>query len=114
MKPIYKYFNKLRKFIQLNKEKRQLYLFKPNNTFVRKSPLSFQRTVILIGNLLRQTLAVELARFFQWKHKNIVTKSAFCQRRQAIKSQFFTDLFEQTHRQFYPCFPNIIAGRVSA
>lgn len=106
MRPIIQYFSKLRKLTRLSVEARQLYLFDPNRTFVRQSPLTFPRTVSLIFDLARQSLAVELARFFRWKPKDIVTKSAFCQRRKAIKPEFFLDFFEQSNQQFYKCFPN--------
>ena len=104
MRPITQYFSKLRKLTRLSINTRQLYLFDPNRTFVRDSPLTFPRTVSLILDLARQSLAVELARFFRWKPEEIVTKSAFCQRRKAIKPDFFHDLFEQSHKQFYKCF----------
>lgn len=106
MRPIIQYFSKLRKLTRLSTDARQLYLFDPDRTFVRNSPLTFSRTVSLILDLARRSLAVELARFFKWKPKDIVTKSAFCQRRKAIKPDFFLDLFQQSGKQFYKCFPD--------
>lgn len=106
MKPIIRYFNKLRKFSQLDsKKKRERYLFEPTKAFIRKSPLTFLRTASLILDLARRTLAVELAHFFQFDPDQIVTKSAFCQRRKAIRPTFFADLFKQSHQQFYKSFP---------
>jgi hypothetical protein len=104
MQSIIRYFSKLRKFTRLSADARQSYLFNPDRTFVRNSPLTFPRTVSLVLNLLRRSLAVELARFFRWKPEEIVTKSAFCQRRKATKPKFFLDLFKQSYKQFYNCF----------
>ncbi len=106
MKPIIRYFSNIRRFLQLNGPRRETYLYHPATTFIRKSPLTFARTVTLVVDLARQSLAVVLGRFFQWNPKRIVTKSAFCQRRQAIKPEFFRDLFYHTATLFYRCFPN--------
>ena len=54
--------------------------------------------------MARQSLAVELGRFFHWQPEDIVTKSAFCQRRKAILPVFFQDLFAYTATLFYRCF----------
>lgn len=106
MKPIIRYFSKVRQFTQLNPVTRATYLYEPHRTFVRQSPLTFSRTVGLISDLARQSLAVVLGRFFRWRPEEVVTKSAFCQRRQAIKPAFFRDLFLLTARHFYHCFPD--------
>ena len=106
MKPIIRYFSKIRKLLQLNAERRDRYLWDGQRTFVRTSPLTFPRTVCLVLDLARQTLAVELGRFFGWQPEQIVTKSAFCQRRSSIKPIFFKDLFARTAQYFYECFPN--------
>ena len=99
------YFSRLRQFVKLTTEKRQTYLQRPNQDFTRCSPLTFRRTISLVLDLARQTLAVELGRFFNWHPKEIVTKSAFCQRRKAIAANFFRDLFDRTASLFYHCFP---------
>ncbi len=105
MQPIIHYFSRLRQFVKLNADKRQAYLQRPNRDFTRSSPLTFRRTVSFVLDLARQTLAVELARFFNWQPDEIVTKSALCQRRKAIAANFFRDLFDHTASLFYHCFP---------
>ena len=100
------YFAALRRFTKLDDAKREKYLRRPHRDFTRHSPLSFRRTVSLILDLARQSLAVELGRFFAWEPQQIVTKSAFCQRRKAIHPYFFRDLFELTAQSFYRYFPD--------
>ena len=101
MQPIIRYFSALRKFCQLNPERRELYLKEPSKNFTRKSPLTFGRTVSIINDLPRQTLAMELANFFRFRPHDIVTKSAFSQRRKAIDPTFFRHFFHRTAEQFY-------------
>ena len=104
MKPTIRYFSKLRRFCQLSDDHRQLYLAEPDKNFTRNSPLTFPRTVSIINDLPRQTLAMELANFFRFQPDNIVTKSAFCQRRKLIDPAFFQHFFELTAEQFYRTF----------
>ena len=106
MQPIIRYFSAIRSFLRLTPQHRIDYLRRPWRDFTRASPLTFARTVSLTLDLARQSLAVELGRFFHWHPENIVTKSAFCQRRKAIHPTFFRDLFYRTARLFYRCFPN--------
>ena len=104
MQPIIRYFSALRRQVQLEPEQRLLYVRRPWRDFTRASPLTFAHTVSLIVDLARQSLAVELGRFFHWRPQDIVTKSAFCQRRRAILPVFFRDLFAHTADLFYRCF----------
>ena len=104
MQPIIRYFSRLRQFVKLTPERRQCYLQRPDQDFTRDSPLTFRRTVSLVLDLARQTLAIELGRFFHWQPERIVTKSAYCQRRQAIAAEFFRDLFFRTAQLFYKSF----------
>ncbi len=106
MRPIIRYFSALRRLLTLTPQRRRQYIHDPDRTFVRRSPLTFARTVSLVVDLARLSLAVELGRFFRWRPEDIVTKSAFCQRRKAIKPGFFKDLFVQTSRLFYRHFPD--------
>ena len=106
MKPIIRYFSALRKFCRLSDDHRQLYLDEPSRNFTRNSPLTFSRTVSIINDLPRQTLAMELANFFRFKAKDVVTKSAFCQRRKLIDPAFFQHFFHRTAEQFYTAFPD--------
>ncbi|WP_232830075.1 hypothetical protein [Lewinella sp. IMCC34191] len=105
IRPIFRYFSALRRRLALTPRRRRQYIYDPDRTFVRRSPLTFARTVSLVVDLARQSLAVELGRFFRWRPEDIVTKSAFCQRRKAITPTFFKDLFVQTSRLFYRHFP---------
>ena len=105
MRPIIRYFSQLRRFLQLDEPTRQAYLYAPHHTFVRNSPLTFARTVSLTLDLARRSLAVVLGNFFHWKPEEVVTKSAFCQRRPAIRPAFFQDLFYHTTESFYRCMP---------
>ena len=106
MRPIIRYFSAIRRQLTLTPRRRRLFIHDPDRTFVRRSPLTFARTVSLVVDLARQSLAVELGRFFRWRPEDIVTKSAFCQRRKAIKPSFFKELFRQTTRLFYHHFPH--------
>ncbi|MEM9400780.1 MAG: IS4 family transposase, partial [Verrucomicrobiota bacterium] len=104
MQPIIRYFSRLRRIVRLEESTRQAFLYDPATTFVRKSPLTFARTIGLIFSLMRKSLAVELGHFFRWRSEQLVTKSAFCQRRQHIKPQVFKLLFEHSATLFYRCF----------
>ena len=104
MQPIIRYFSALRRQLILDTDRRQLYLRRPLRDFTRRSPLTFARTVALVVDLARQSLAVVVGRFFDWRPEDIVTKSAFCQRRKAISPDFFRQLFTQTAALFYRCF----------
>jgi len=99
-----RYLNGLRKFTELNQEKRSLYLEHPDRDFTRDSPLTFARTVALITSLLRRTLAIELFECFDFSGSLPVSKSAFSQRRKLIKPEFFRDLFTLSATAFYRCF----------
>ena len=104
MKPIIRYFSGLRRFCQLSDEHRLLYVKDPNKNFTRKSPLTFNKTISIVNDLPRQTLAMELANFFRFQPEQIVTKSAFCQRRKLINPDFFQHFFQRTAEQFYTAF----------
>jgi hypothetical protein len=104
MQPVIRYFSAIRKFLELTQQRRLNYLRRPDRDFTRASPLTFARTVSLILDLPRQSLAVELGRLFRWRPADLVTKSAFCQRRKAIDPRFFRDLFRRSARLFYRCF----------
>ena len=107
MLPIVRFFRKVRHATQLtNFARRRRYLHSPHTSFTRRRPPTFPRTVSLILDLARQTLALELARFFDYQPQRTVTKSAFCQRRQLIKPTFFHDFFYRTVQLFYDCFPD--------
>ena len=106
MQPIIRHFSSLRRFCQLSEQHRLRYLKDPDRNFTRKSPLTFERTVSIVHDLPRQTLAMELANFFRFKPEEIVTKSAFCQRRKLIDPDFFQHFFHRTAEQFYTAFPD--------
>ena len=64
MNPAIRFFSKVRRFIQLDNPTRLAYLRRPAKDFTRRSPLTFRRTVSLVLDLARQSLVVELERFF--------------------------------------------------
>ena len=105
-KALNRYLNKIRQFCQLTPQNRLQYLYRPLNSFVRNSPLTFTHTTTLILGLMRKSTAIELLDFFNKVNQKSVTKSAFVQRRQLIKPAFFKDFFHFTAQQFYRTFPN--------
>lgn len=96
---------KLRDFCTLSTQQRR-FLYEPDTTFVRNSPLTFRRTVTLIAGLMRKSTAIELVDFFGKLQQPGVTKSAFCQRRTLIKPEFFAELFSLSAHLFYAHFPS--------
>ena len=57
-----------------------------------------------ILQLVRKSTAVELHDFFGYLGRAPVTKSAFAQRRRAIRPAFFRDFFYRSVADFYTCF----------
>lgn len=104
--PLHHFLAKVRGFVYLNTARRQQYLYFPESTFTRNSPLTFRRTVALVIGLLRKSMAIELFDFFERLNLPSVTKSALVQRRQLIKPAFFRDFFRFSVQQFYLSFRN--------
>ncbi|MCP9237977.1 IS4 family transposase [Lewinella sp. JB7] len=94
----------LRSFPDLTEEQRAQYIVDPHRRFTRSSPLTFRRTVAFILQLVRKSTAVELHDFFGYLGLAPVTKSAFAQRRRAIRPAFFRDFFHRSAEGFYTCF----------
>ena len=70
--------------------------------FTRRRGLPFSRLVVLLLQLTRKSLALELQRFFGlFSPVKAVSKSAFCQARQKLKPAYLKMLAGQVCQQFY-------------
>lgn len=69
---------------------RNRYVSSPTD-FTRNRSLSFSHIVILLTNMLKRSLSVELHDYFSHIGSSAVTKSAFSQQRKKLKSVFFQD-----------------------
>ncbi|GHV23191.1 hypothetical protein FACS1894174_08740 [Bacteroidia bacterium] len=82
----------LREFMEkvlTNQETRAKYIRSPKD-FTRQRDLPFSMVVLMIMNLMKRSLSIEIQSFFS--HLGIVsrvTKSAFCLQRRKLKAQFF-------------------------
>lgn len=78
----------LKMFLELSKEKR---LFtKDEKAFTKTRKLSYERIVVLIINMLKRSLSIEINEFFDTINSGIrCTKSAFVQQRLKLKYDFF-------------------------
>ena len=101
---VHRYLALLRAFPDLTEAQRTLYIDEPDRHFIRTSPLTFRRTVAFILQLVRKSTAVEMHDFFGYLGRAPVTKSAFAQRRRAIRPAFFRDFFYRFVTDFYACF----------
>ena len=106
---LHRYLALLRAFPDLTPEQRPQYINEPHRHFIRSSPLT-RRTVAFILKLVRKSTAVELHDFFGFLGRAPVTKSAFAQRRRAIRPAFFRDFFYRSVADFYTCFRHAAAG----
>lgn len=71
--------------------------------FTRDRKLTFNRTVLLVVNMLKRSLAIEVQEFFQNCIDSPIncTKAAFTIQRKKIKSTFFEVLNKQFSNSFY-------------
>lgn len=99
----------LKKFISTiqcvcdEKELKQSFLFS-QEAFCRKRKLDFSVVTFLILSMLKKSLNIELQYFFEQTVQSELqscTKSAFCQQRQKISSEWFRFLLEYISRLFY-------------
>lgn len=104
--PITHYVTSLNAFVHDAPTKGKLYIENPDKDFTRNRMLPFSVLVWLQMSLLKLTLASELYNLFCVKLDLILgpTKSALCQARQKIKTQFFIDFFKLTSSKFYENF----------
>jgi len=83
---------KLKDFLAIAVEEKDKYFRKPTD-FTRSRKLPFIRVVLLILNLLKRSLSVELVDFFEriGKEEDLASKSAFSMARKKLKALFFKD-----------------------
>jgi len=87
----------------MERELKQTFLNTPND-FSRKRKLSFSTVTFLVLNMLKKSLNTELQYFFEQTSQTGLqpcSKSAFCQQRQKISSEWFRFLLEYIARLFY-------------
>src|SRR5256885_5441543 len=89
------------------KELRWLFSVSPT-AFSRKRKLSFSAVTFIILSMLKKSLNIELQYFFEQTVQSglqLCSKSAFCQQRQKISSEWFRFLLEYIARLFYQQAP---------
>jgi hypothetical protein len=87
----------------MEREFKQTFLNTPSD-FSRKRKLSFSTVTFLVLNMLKKSLNTELQYFFEQTIQaglQPCSKSAFCQQRQKISSEWFRFLLEYIARLFY-------------
>lgn len=86
-------------------EKELRQLFSASSTaFSRKRKLDFSAVTFIILSMLKKSLNIELQYFFEQTVQSglqLCSKSAFCQQRQKISSEWFRFLLEYIARLFY-------------
>ena len=90
--------NKLNSIIR-KMEKNVTTFADPKKDFIRKSELSFSKTMKFILGMGSQTLGKELMNFYEFDPK-IVSVSAIVQRRSKILSSAFQHLFQEFNKEF--------------
>jgi DDE family transposase len=91
------------KCVCMERELKQMFLNTPND-FSRKRKLDFSTVTFLVLNMLKKSLNTELQYFFEQTVQaglQPCSKSAFCQQRQKISSEWFRFLLEYIARLFY-------------
>jgi len=107
-----KIIGELKEFLNIinyDSELKELFTEKSSD-FSRNRKLTFNRTVLLILNMLKRSLAIEVREFFELiENDNITcTKSAFTIQRMKLKSS----LFEVWNKLFVDCFYNYYGEKV--
>jgi hypothetical protein len=91
------------KCVCMARELKQTFLNTPND-FRRKRKLDFSTVTFLVLNMLKKSLNTELQYFFEQTVQaglQPCSKSAFCQQRKKINSEWFRFLLEYIARLFY-------------
>ncbi len=107
-----KIIRELREFLNIinsDSELRALFTEKSSD-FSRNRKLTFNRTILLILNMLKRSLAIEVREFFELIEQEDITctKSAFTIQRMKLKSS----LFEVWNKIFVDCFYNYYGEKV--
>ncbi len=107
-----KIIGELKEFLNIinyDSELKELFTEKSSD-FSRHRKLTFNRTVLLILNMLKRSLAIEVREFFELIENDTITctKSAFTIQRMKLKSS----LFEVWNKLFVDCFYNYYGKKV--
>ena len=94
--------SELKSFLTTACSQKAKYCQKPTD-FIRTRKLPFNRVVLLILNMLKRSLSVELADFFEQlgELEQSATKSAFSIARKKLKPTFFEDWNEVLFQTYY-------------
>jgi len=98
-----KIINELKKFLEdISKDlsKREKYIVSTQD-FSRNRKLNFQTMVLLLINVLKRSLNIELMSFFELFSVNTCTKQAFSKQRRKLKALFFHDWNQVLTSGFY-------------
>ncbi|MEO5783003.1 MAG: IS4 family transposase [Ginsengibacter sp.] len=91
------------RFVSEDKELKTKFSLTPS-CFIRERKLNFSAVSFLILSMLKKSLNIELQNFFDKQNETGLmpcSKSAFCQQRQKISSNWFKFLIEYISRLFY-------------
>lgn len=91
--------NKLNSIIRKMEKNVSAFVADPKKDFIRKSELSFSKTMKFILGMGSQTLGKELMNFYGFDPK-MVSVSAIVQRRSKILSSAFQHLFQEFNKEF--------------
>src|ERR1017187_5158775 len=78
----------LKNFLSLTNEEQHFFYASPND-FTRKRHLDFQQIAMIVINLCKRSLSIDLEKYFETISSRSTTLSAFCQQRLKLKWQFF-------------------------
>ena len=81
-------------------EQRLSYVFSEKD-FTRNRRLSFSTLVLLILNLPRRSLSIEISSFFSYIRQESCSKAAFCMQRAKLKASFFQEWNRLLTNSFY-------------
>ena len=91
--------NKLISIISNTEKNVSAFVVDPKKDFIRKSELSFSKTIKFIIGMCSQTLGKELMDFYGFDPK-MVSVSAIVQRRSKILPKAFQHLFDEFNKEF--------------
>ena len=100
---IIKEFIEAIRFVSKQKEIKSKFSLSPSS-FIRDRKLNFCTVSFLVLSMLKKSLNIELQSFFEKQNQTGLmpcSKSAFCQQRQKISSNWFKFLIEYISRLFY-------------
>jgi hypothetical protein len=86
--------------VSTDKALRELYSASLS-AFTREQDLPFRTLVVLLLNMLKRSVSVEIRRFFHHIKKASCTKAAFCMQRKKLKAEFFQSWNDVLIRSFH-------------